>query len=261
MEGIYFQGTLMDAEHVKRWFKQGLLHIMPQKSECENGPLITVQNYLLERIKHGTTADCRKRLYNTLISLRKEDGNFDPLPCQPSTHWSHDNDTPVKGISYLEGFDIHQDILPDWKERPHPRDLIFYAYLRKAWWSYPLIWVVLVAQIFSCLKTYKIRPTLYKRIKLRLQKGKWPHTRKMLHTDGKLLTWVRCQCTMHDSFTMRLSWKITNWILKNKYKKEKIDEKLWKPEYEGLHHWSVIFAIYFKHPEHPNRVSARQIYG
>ena len=77
-----------------------------------------------------------------------------------------------------------------------------------------------------------------------------PEIRKIVQTDGKKLLWVRCQCTMHQSLLIKLTYKVCNWWM-GKYSL-----------YKGDSPWVKLFEQYYTESvDHPVEVLSREYYG
>lgn len=139
-------------------------------------------------------------------------GEFRDDPHSSNPDMSHDNYTGIMCANKMFKFGFPVQIFS--RKRVHPRDLIFYGYLKYPWLFYWLLWIPSIAMIVSCMRTWKIRGP-----------------QKFIATDGKLLAYFRC-----ISANMGITFLICTWILKRK-------------EYFGG--WEVVFLRYFRDPEHP----------
>ena len=206
----------------EEWFdKYGLLHVNKGR-DSENGILFTVEYYLLRLLTNELSDEDIKSFKITVAFLKNQDNTFSALP-NGGDHWSHDNHTAKCSMEYLLG--LNSDIwLKDWYKRVHPRDLIFYWFMTPyiGWMARPFLWIPGAAMVVSCIQTYKTRGDV-----------------KMLRTDGKLLTFVRCIATRRKSWTMALTWRLCSWIINKK---------------KQFGSWSSVFSIYFRETDHPNNV-------
>jgi len=174
---------------------------------------------------------------------------------------SHDNLTAIASFSFLIGENFHKDIYEHGKrnfwrfdnvypENPrlsrvlHPRDILFISLVgggciarNIARFSLPILCLI---QILSCIKTYKIRPKLHERIGNFFRTGKWEEGRRIIHTDGKILTFVRTYSVLMRKNYWFLSWGgyLCHLILKDKF---------------GKNYLHRMFEIYFKDDGHPVR--------
>ena len=212
----------------EEWFdKYGLIHAHKDR-DSENGILFTVEYYLLKSLLKKLTDEDVKSFKIAIAYLRNDNGSYSATH-GGGDHWSHDNHTAkVCMESFLK---LKSDIwLPDWKKRVHPRDLVFYLFLTPyiGWLARPLLWIPALTMIISCIQDTKTR-----------------QGRKIIKTDGKLLTFVRCISTRRKSWTMNLTWKLCSWIIKHN---------------SPFNSWDNIFEMYFKEPEHPNRVLSKEYF-
>lgn len=195
---------------------------------------------------------------------------------------SHDNLTAIAAFSYKHNLEFHKDIyehgISHWWRFDNvpgsnriartmlPRDIIYWGRLNKKCWGYILLWWLCLEQIFSCWKKYKVRPTMKERLKngwffgkklkeekvgndihitYRKRFSKEEYTiRHILHTDGKLLTFLRVYSLAKDSWTMRMCGRICGWILKKRF---------------GKDYFHKIFTIYFRDLNHPNNISSKNL--
>ncbi len=105
-----------------------------------------------------------------------------------------------------------------WK-RMHPRDIIFYGLVK-----FPILFLILkpllsFIMMISCGERYKYR-----------------NGRKILKTDGKILSLLRCK-----SLGMNFTYMVCTWLIE--------DDRNFKS-------WTQVYEIYFKDPAHPNRYYA-----
>lgn len=152
----------------------------------------------------------------TLLDLHKKDREY--VNSDFAGPISHDNFTAFICLSKLVSLPKH-DFKPEhawW----HPRDFIFYSYTSNnkvaQMFGFLLLWISCLIMIIGMWQeNYKIID------------GK-----KVLATDGKLLTWLRI-----NTFNLPITKWICDYIVKKKY-----------ISYE------LFFSIYFKDKEHPNNV-------
>jgi len=133
-------------------------------------------------------------------------------------HLSHDNFTAIVCLSSNYNLPYHKNIYRQDLVHCmlHPRDFIFYnivSGVSLAWVFYPF---ALLAMMYSCYSDFKVRNGV-----------------RMLKTDGKLLTWLRCK-----SFDLPLTARICSWVLSKR---------------TLFSSWKRCFEIYFLNPKHPLR--------
>jgi hypothetical protein len=201
---------------MKQWFdKYGLLHNEPQPYVSTNSALFTAEYYMLKTLLGSMNHLDRARLLSSFLSLR-EDGIWYEYADLSSQHWSHDNKTGVEAISYLLRLGLNEG--NSW-DHLHPRDLIFYGMCNGSKLASLFAPVLMVIHIISCLKKYKVRGD-----------------NKFIHTDGKILAFMRMQALKNTSWWMKLSWKLCTKIIK----RSKI-----------FYGWAGVFKTYFRHSNHP----------
>lgn len=259
------------------WYdKFGMLHLHIQPSELtENGMKITVEEELLrEKLELGVNL---KRVINTSTQHLDHSKNqrkgwqFTQSPYHKDKKMGHDNMTSLMGYSFkhniatVENFKIFGRV-----ERPD--DIIFYCWMRGKWydkWANLFLWIIALKCIQSCAKKYKYRDEhtnkkysfltraygFLKEFTAPLMDALFDWipstTRRIIHTDGKLLTFVRCECTQEKSKLMAWTYRKCNKILQR-------HDIWWSSVYGG--HWMAIFAYYYKDTNHPNNVLARAIW-
>lgn len=140
--------------------------------------------------------------------------------------WSHDNHTGLICLSKLLDLPYHKKLTwKGWWRRCHPKDLIFYAYLRGGLPRLivtPFLFILCFFMILTCHEKYKVRNGV-----------------KILKTDGKLLTFLRLQA-LPD---LHLTKKICDEII-----------------IERFGSWAGVFKTYFVEENHPNVILARAIF-
>jgi hypothetical protein len=199
---------------------------------------------------------------------------------------SHDNLTAIACFSKLIGLDYHKDIFwhglknmwrfdnaypekPRWGRIQHPRDMIFWSYLGAPWY---LKWIailflplVVLMQMQSCAKTYKVRPKFTELSDLRSKYGseliKEEITdfgilktygnedgsygvRYIIHTDGKIFTVLRTLVSKSN-----IIMKIGGWICHHILKRKSTNDNGF--EVFGEDYVPNMFGFYFKNPDHP----------
>lgn len=217
--------------------RYGLLHHVQTEDgdpeASENGILFTAEYYLLRKLYRFQTIIIRNRLpgkqgnFSNMSNLFMEadsdvrkirailkalywDGEYHNTPVTHHNTLSHDCYTGLLVLLAMGGeLDNHKINILD-RDRLHPRDVVFYAYVAGKRWAKFLIWIPSIAMIYSCYKTKE-------------RSGE-------LATSTKILAFVRCM-----AFTMPKTFKIcTKLIEKNK----------------NFGSWSKVFEIYFSegHP-------------
>lgn len=157
----------------------------------------------------------KRRVIKAIEEYKDVDGNW---RVKGEADLSHDNFTAIVCLSFNYGLSYHKNIY----RRDlvhcmlHPRDFIFYnivSGVSLAWVFYPF---ALLAMMHSCYSDFKVR-----------------NGNKMLKTDGKLLTWLRCK-----SFNLPITSRVCSYVLSRR--------TLFKT-------WRRCFDIYFRNPAHPLR--------
>ena len=89
-------------------------------------------------------------------------------------NYSHDNITAYLCLLHQYGYDLQ--LTKEMKRRyfRHPRDIIFYGLIKRAWWVIPFVPLFYIMAFLSCKKKYKVRGD-----------------QKFIHTDGKILYILR----------------------------------------------------------------------
>ena len=205
------------------WFdKVGLIHLdrLPDVTNSENGPLFSAEFYLLYKLTR-TENNIHPMIYKSITSV-----NPNPKIYKPSAlggeHFSHDNMTGLYTMYYLafKRCPKHLDIWTKYVR--HPRDLCFFSYAKLAH-KEGMLWNILhhllliipaLAMVISCFQRFKVR-----------------NGKKIIKTDGKLLTFVRCY-----AFNLTKTKKVCEFILKKR----------------GWTSWHHIFSTYFLRQDHPN---------
>lgn len=214
--------------------RTGMLHV-DLKKESENGVLFTAEFYALlanAGFQFGA-GDIRVLLDNQIY----KPGERRKTPGLDDDHYSHDNDTGFRTAACLLAEYYDDDsyrrkmFLGDyWKNFPgqsHPRDFGFRMATKGGFWrvlAVPFLWITSVAMFISCFQDYKVR-----------------NENKILKTDGKLLAWLRCQ-----ALCMPITFKICSAIIRRN---------------KEFGSWKRCFEMYFKVPQHPNRLFADRVYN
>ena len=203
-----FDSEFQERYFNKKWFDKN--HLMAPYGE--NGILFLAE-YLAA---NDFPEEWRERVIVAIGAYRNEDGRW---ITKGESDLSHDNFTAIVCLSANYGLDYHKSV---WRKdlvhcMLHPRDAIFYAsmsHISLRILLLPLYLIPLLAQFVSCWTTWKVRGE-----------------NRMLKTDGKLLTWLRCK-----SFKM----PFTSWICSRTIKRN-----------ADFGSWKKCFNIYFRDAEHP----------
>ena len=205
------------------WDDYGLLHVQPNEPS-ENGILFASEYYVLEKIHNHPIYEGDKALRNTRIN----EVTFQANPPEQGNHFSHDNMTGYKCLTYnMYGSDGLTPILK-WNDRfwLHPRDIIFYLILRlEGLCGFLLLLSLLPFLLFSLMKRRQV-------------------------TSGKCLWFLRLTTLSlsHDPWLSTLAdlyLVLTTLILSVAH---------------GNEPWIDVFSIYFKNPDHPIRSQIEEIY-
>ncbi len=223
----------------------GMIHAN-KYTQGENSQLFTVENLFLKGLISAPKGDI-KLLSQNLKNCQHPSGLYPGLysdyPDDHRRYQSHDNLTAVVAFGYRYEKQICKDVweeikrqtfrydnldaeFPVWNRLLHPRDIIFYGACAGNIICRLLLPVLGIICILSCLKKYKVRNGM-----------------KLIHTDGKLLTWVRCHA-MQDSLIMQLTFVLCSWIIQQR--------KVFN------YGWSGVFNIYFSH-DHPNNILSKEL--
>ena len=189
--------------------ENGLVHHLenPTEESSENEIMFT-SLFLILQYKVGNYFDFKMRQH--LIDFFNEE-------VKQGKHMSHDNRTGLAAVRF------NQEDMPlislgnrVWL---HPRDFVWWGWRRhkgtkKGVLFWLLLWIPSFFMILSCYQTYKVRD------------GK-----KIKKTDGKLLTWIRCQSTK-----MPLTFRLCTWLIKRN---------------KEFGSWERVSSLYFKEEGHP----------
>lgn len=205
------------------WFDTySMVHTEPQPSDSENGILFTTE-YILLRLLETKLKDDNITLINFLLEKHRGKSVFfkqTPWGSDYTDKASHDNTTAAMVLSYICDLDHHKKFNDFYW---HPRDYIYYKYLQNKLVGKVFLFIPIITMIVSCIRTTKVR-----------------NNKEFIHTDGKLLTFVRTGAGK----IMPKTYKLCTWILKRKF---------------GENPWSKIFEIYFKNEDHPNRKLSKRL--
>ena len=249
------------------WFDEyRMLHLRNPPDRSDNGMLFTVEyNFLSELLGEEPRIDA----FNFMVYAHQiSKGVYSQTPWNKTDPASHDNITAMVAYSYYHDLRPHKT-LKIWGKFWHPKELIFYCFCRRRWydyWAFPMLPILSLLMFMSFFRKYKfrlvnrrdniIKSTLLEFIESIKDTWKFgtpnPDIKKMPQTDGKKIGWVRCQGTMHKSFTMRLTYKICNFIMK----KFSIYSMI------GNGHWYRLFRQYYTESgdSHPINIISKKLY-
>lgn len=203
-------------------------------TRTDNGILWWVELKLWEILKNVVTLESTRTKFKLLEIAHRDKikGLYIQAPWKPEDPSSHDNTTAIVAYQYLLKEEITVKI---WGQHWHPKDVGFYMWCKGGWrrWVAYLtgMWLfVFFAQMSTVNDKYKKR-----------KHGTF------IDTDGKILTWVRCQCTMQESYLMRVGFKLYTKMLERR-------TAIPVPETErfaNISTWEKVFNWYFGHPSMP----------
>lgn len=204
----------------------GYIHLneSPEVDESENGPMFTGLLLVTPNITRWNVANPFQQGPDLFAVINVKDKGAFRVNAKGKwgDHFSHDNMTGLYCILNISPKPLkvirkHLPILK-WNNRwwLHPRDISFYFWCHHPILGLPFLWIASLAMIISCYQTYKVRGGV-----------------KIVKTDGKLLTWMRCK-----SFNMPITFAICTWLIKR------------NPYFVT---WNHVASIYFKNPKHPLR--------
>lgn len=239
----------------------GMLHATP-KQLSENGILFTAYHFFLGGGRMSCAHFC-KLLYDHLNL--KHACKFSQSPWSPDDPASHDNITALMALAYYFNAPIQLPILGvHWR----PVDIIYYSRIKYPDHLLPKLFTPIASlwMIYSCWKTYQIRPYPWDKLKLyylkwtkqieyhRTENGGdriiykyksppnpndpyvyWLDRRRA--TSGKLLSWLRFQSGLFP-----LTQKICNRLIAKQYS-----------------NWRTVFWEYFNDASHPVVVEAYRL--
>ena len=204
---LFLLVNIVEARDFSSWFDEnGLLHHVnnPTTDSSENELLFTAEYLILG----GPSKWYTKAM--DIYDFYMDEVRFE-------RHMSHDNKTGIVSVFEDEIRDSIFKVGNRWWF--HPRDIVYFGYMKYGFWFYPLLPVVSIANIISCARTWKYyddRPE--------------PHHRQ-LTTSGKMLAFVR-----NKSAGLTLTHKICTWLIKrNKH----------------FGSWTKVAKLYFPNEGHP----------
>ena len=210
--------------------KYGLINARSVDTVSENTILFTTELLLL---KHNE--GIKQRLIDFINACKVKDGLYKQNPELFGTHddyMSHDTLTGLVAFSYKYDLNYHKEIWAylvkhlftydnvsgkiNFDRFMHPRDIIYYGYCAGnliCKFLYPILAIIMIVGV---LQKYKIR-----------------NGNKIIKTDGKLLSWVRCKAS-----NLNLTFKLLTFSLK---------------KFSYFKYWKEVFFYYFAEEEHPIR--------
>jgi hypothetical protein len=182
------------------WFDSyNLIHDKPQPRASENAAVYTVLYHTLWELCmfNHVMANVSTALFSDHALINPSNSlSYRQAPWL-NIRASHDNATGLISIASAyhdlvdKGSQWHKiRILPDYL---HPRDIIYYGYVQRKWWSYPLLPVLFCILLITVMTRYKTRPGLIDWIK----SGFKAERRKMLKSDTEILMWMRFRLLSH----------------------------------------------------------------
>ena len=195
----------MNLSSDREWFDEnGLLHQTwnPTEESSENELLFTAEYYLLGG-KGGAGAGSLQMLW------------FYNSEWLQGKHMSHDNRTGYLSVVGWDDYSIFKAGNRWWL---HPRDTVYWGYMKYGWPFYPLLSIVSLANIWSCARTYK----KHKAVQPDGSVLRW----KSLTTSGKMLALTR-----NLGADLKLTQKICSWLIRRnpKFKSWTATAKLYFP--------------------------------
>lgn len=246
---------------------RGLLNSKRGEVHCENSPLYTLEHILQCVIAKEDCSKEIKDMLNFYNSCMISPGLYNQRPTNDGGHedyMSHDQLTTMmcffffthqtdKIIDVLDEIDRqggHYDNVNPFEPKRYlrPWDRWFYQHLINECNSFKWLIVSIVMKI-SCRRKWKVSPSLWKRIDYFFTNLKFMPKKRMIHTDGKLLSFVRCGAMLlvsHDNRVQKL-WDALKKIIDN--------HSAFKPD--GM---KKVFATYFP-SDHPNCLLANKIWS
>lgn len=212
--------------------KYGMINAHSLDIVSENTILFTLEYILLNP---PDKSSMEKKLENFIADCETMPGLYNQQPgltFGKDRYMSHDTLTAIVAYSHLKGYNYHKKIWNHLKSHwftydnitaktnfsriMHPRDILYYGYCAGNPICILLYPLLALFMIITCLQSYKVR-----------------NGNKILKTDGKLISWVRCKCS-----SLNLTMKSLTFLLKLN---------------SQFGNWNNVFRIYFKELEHPIR--------
>lgn len=242
--------------------------IAPEKGASSfNNILYSYELYLGKMLNGTLSSNDTQILLSHLLQTNDKNGLYAPKN-------SHDNLTAKYLASYEMGFKFHKEMkLSEMIKRKHPRDIILYIFWRgnkvQRFLARLFLWFPALAMIWSCYNKGKVRPVFYdswrdfkfqvigKLLRWKTSaeprfagthyiryKGADAYDFIQIQNDGKILAPLRLFTLKEQSFTMRVTAKICQRILRKRY---------------GSNYMSALFNNYFPEPDHPVRVEWEKV--
>lgn len=245
---------------------RGLINSRMGEEHSENSPLYTVQNVFLKSMLGEDCKDEVESLIKFYDRCEISPGLYNQRPLIYGSHddyMSHDQLTAM--ICFFKGIGRHDKVMAILAEikrqgghydnlNPNDPNRLLRPYDR--WFYQQLVgecgflkWMIVEWVLeYSCMRVWKVRPEWWNRIIYFFKHFKFQDKRKMIHTDGKLLAFVKCQSVL----TITRDYRV---------------ERLWGSlcdiinEHEAFIPlgWTKVFSTYFPH-NHPNTILARKIW-
>lgn len=227
----------------------GLFHLTknPGLEQSENPFTFTCTAYVLAMFALKADHHDKMNLDASLAHARTDKlGVFKPTSISKSDHFSHDQATPMVCASKLYGLTYHKELKLFQKHHRHPRDFIFYGYMKGGLhriWATPLMFIPIIASLVSCYQTHKER-----------------NGNLIAKTDGKILALNRAiALSCNDSGILTPLWPyffmaVWRWTVE---RERDFPAPRWATQATfgrwKWGEWSMIFDDYFKEEGHPNR--------
>ena len=224
---------------------------------AENTLLFSVQNVFLKKLNKNDSSQLEEDIINFIEKMRNSSTNrFNNLPNVTEGHdkyISHDQYTALCAFSAYFNLDYHKEFSDkiifntydnisgefNPKRIIHPRDAIYIGRINDKMWAKLCMPLLCLVTILSFIVKYKVRPTFWNWFM-----GGFRETRrKIVKTDGQLLTFVRYMGLKNRSKLFNITYKFCLWLAKFRFE-------------GGM---TGIFSHYFRPVDHPNNIEARQI--
>ena len=204
-------------KHIKKYsdkFFLTHLHPNPTVNGSENSPMFSALVWLLFEKIYGLKFK-EKTVIKMIVDRYETEKGYQTYTGEQGRagNFSHDNMTGATTLHKL--VDEKPQLWPyNFKQHSHPRDIAFYLYAKLPFIFWFLIPIASLAMGVSCYQNYKYRGG-----------------RQILKTDGKLLTFLRC-----EGHGLKFTFLLCSWFI---YRNPKFGS------------WENISKIYFKDKEHP----------
>lgn len=251
----------MDDEqlHDSYFDQYGLLSDESPARTVENNSLWTIIYFTLGYVNSSGFRGIYPSVKEDILRCRDEQGLWHVSPdhsIMPEEGFSRDNMISVVSLGLLEkDQDLAGEGMRCWTTRyAQPQDTAYFAYAANKWYGKLLLPIVLLNMLGSCWSQKKCGMGV-------------------LDTDGKILTFLRITALFYNSksFFAGLYLKLLVWILEKRlysYLDANIGEVPWfavHPEQEEkvdrtVNIWRILFAMYFKDPNHPINMLAGEMW-